>query len=97
LDISQAAIDNTRKRLGAVSDRINWLVDDITTANLPPQQYDVWHDRAVFHFLTLPAQQAAYIRQVLSAVKPGGHLIMATFGVDGPQKCSGLVKISLHF
>ncbi len=90
LDISQAAIDTTRQRLGTVAERVNWLVDDITTANLPPQQYDVWHDRAVFHFLTLPAQRAAYIRQVLSAVKPGGHIIMATFGVNGPEKCSGL-------
>jgi 2-polyprenyl-3-methyl-5-hydroxy-6-metoxy-1,4-benzoquinol methylase len=90
LDISQAAIDTTRKRLGEVSDRVNWLVDDITTADLPQQQYDVWHDRAVFHFLTLPAQRAAYVRQVLNAVKPGGHVIMATFGVDGPEKCSGL-------
>jgi 2-polyprenyl-3-methyl-5-hydroxy-6-metoxy-1,4-benzoquinol methylase len=90
LDISQAAIDTTKQRLGSVADRINWLVDDITTANLPPQQYDVWHDRAVFHFLTLPAQRAAYVRQVLHAVKPGGQIIMATFGVDGPEKCSGL-------
>jgi 2-polyprenyl-3-methyl-5-hydroxy-6-metoxy-1,4-benzoquinol methylase len=90
LDISQAAIDTTKQRLGSVADQINWLVDDITTANLPPQQYDVWHDRAVFHFLTLPAQRAAYVRQVLHAVKPGGQIIMATFGVDGPEKCSGL-------
>jgi SAM-dependent methyltransferase len=90
LDISQAAIDNTRQRLGTVADRVNWLVADITTADLPPQQYDVWHDRAVFHFLTLSAQRAAYVQQVLHAVKPGGHVIMATFGLDGPEKCSGL-------
>jgi 2-polyprenyl-3-methyl-5-hydroxy-6-metoxy-1,4-benzoquinol methylase len=99
LDISQAAIsqkregfanDTTKQRLGEVSDRINWLVADITSADLPAQQYDVWHDRAVFHFLTLPAQRAAYVRQVLHAVKPGGHIIMATFGLDGPEKCSGL-------
>ena len=90
LDISQAAIDTTRQRLGTVAERINWIVADITTADLPSQQYDVWHDRAVFHFLTLPAQRAAYIRQVLSAVKPDGHIIMATFGVNGPEKCSGL-------
>jgi 2-polyprenyl-3-methyl-5-hydroxy-6-metoxy-1,4-benzoquinol methylase len=90
LDISQAAIDTTKQRLVTVADRINWLVDDITTADLPQQQYDVWHDRAVFHFLTLPAQRAAYVRQVLHAVKPGGQIIMATFGINGPQKCSGL-------
>jgi 2-polyprenyl-3-methyl-5-hydroxy-6-metoxy-1,4-benzoquinol methylase len=90
LDISQAAIDTTKQRLGSVADRINWLVADITTVDLPSQQYDVWHDRAVFHFLTLPAQRAAYVRQILDAVKPGGHIIMATFGSDGPEKCSGL-------
>lgn len=90
LDISQAAIDNTKQRLGTVADRVNWLVADITIVDLPSQQYDVWHDRAVFHFLTLPAQRVAYVRQVLDAVKPGGHVIIATFGLDGPQKCSGL-------
>lgn len=90
LDISQAAIDTTRQRLGKVADRVNWLVADITTADLPSQQYDVWHDRAVFHFLTQPAQRVAYVRQVLDAVKPGGHVIIATFGLGGPQKCSGL-------
>jgi 2-polyprenyl-3-methyl-5-hydroxy-6-metoxy-1,4-benzoquinol methylase len=90
LDISQAAIDTTRQRLSKVADRVNWLVADITTADLPSQQYDVWHDRAVFHFLTLPAQRAAYVRQVLDAVKHGGHVIIATFGLDGPEKCSGL-------
>ncbi|WP_373545103.1 class I SAM-dependent methyltransferase [Chamaesiphon sp.] len=90
LDISQAAIDTTRQRLGTVAERINWIVADITTADLPSQQYNVWHDRAVFHFLTLPAQRAAYVRQVLDAVKPGGHVIIATFGLDGPEKCSGL-------
>jgi SAM-dependent methyltransferase len=90
LDISQAAIDTTRQRLGKVADRLNWLVADITTVDLPAQKYDVWHDRAVFHFLTLPAQRAAYVRQVLHAVKPGGHVIMATFGLGGPEKCSGL-------
>nr|WP_315874942.1 class I SAM-dependent methyltransferase [Chamaesiphon minutus] len=98
LDISQAAIsqregfanDTTRQRLSTVAERINWLVTHIVTADLPSQQYDVWHDRAVFHFLTLPAQRAAYVRQVLDAVKPGGHVIIATFGLDGLEKCSGL-------
>ena len=90
MDISQAAIDTTRQRLGTVAERVNWLVANIVTADLPSQQYDVWHDRAVFHFLTLPAQRVAYVRQVLDAVKPSGHVIIATFGLDGPQKCSGL-------
>ncbi len=90
LDLAQTAIDTTKQRLGTLADRVNWLVDDITMVNLPLQQYDLWHDRAVFHFLTLPEQRIAYVRQVLHAVKPGGHVIMATFGLDGPQKCSGL-------
>jgi hypothetical protein len=68
---------------------------------LPAQAYDVWHDRAVFHFLTEPSQRLAYVRQVASAVKPGGHVIVGTFGPEGPSKCSGLDVIrydadSLH-
>jgi hypothetical protein len=57
---------------------------------LPAQAYDVWHDRAVFHFLTEPAQRAAYVAQVRRAVRPGGHVIVAAFGPDGPLQCSGL-------
>ena len=79
-----------KQRLGAVADRVNWLFADITQANLLPQRYDLWHDRAVFHFLTLPVQRAAYVQKVLDAVKPGSHVIMATFGLDGHEKCSGL-------
>ena len=90
LDISQAAIRHTRDRLGSNSDSVQWLVADITQAELPARSYDVWHDRAVFHFLTKPTERLAYVRQVTSAVKPGGHVIVGTFGPEGPHMCSGL-------
>ena len=80
LDISQAAIDVNRKRLGKAFERVHWLVADVTQVELPRSAYDVWHDRAVFHFLTLLGDRAAYIRQVAHAVKPGGHVIVNTFG-----------------
>jgi 2-polyprenyl-3-methyl-5-hydroxy-6-metoxy-1,4-benzoquinol methylase len=90
LDISQTAIDANKRRLANSSERIHWLAADITTAELEPSAYDVWHDRAVFHFLTAPVARAAYLRQVTRAVKPGGHVIVSTFGPEGPTKCSGL-------
>jgi len=90
LDISPTAIEVARKRLGNNAARVTWLAADITAAELPAHRYDVWHDRAVFHFLTEPQQRAAYVRQVARAVKPGGHVIVATFGPEGPQQCSGL-------
>jgi SAM-dependent methyltransferase len=90
LDISPAAIEHARERLGSASPRVTWLVAGITKARLPAHSYDVWHDRAVFHFLTEPAQRLAYVREVTSAVKPGGHVIAGAFGPEGPGKCSGL-------
>lgn len=90
LDISQTAINVTKKRLGAASENIHWLVGDITRAELEPCSYDVWHDRAVFHFLTAADARMAYVRQVAKAVKAGGHVIVSTFGPEGPTKCSGL-------
>jgi len=90
LDISQVAIDATRQRLGAAGTAVTWWVADITQAVLPAARYDLWHDRAVFHFLTDEAQRKAYVRLVLRAVKPGGHVIVATFGPEGPTQCSGL-------
>ncbi len=80
---------------------MNWLVADITEAELEPGAYDVWHDRAVFHFLTASEQRVAYVRNVAHAVRPGGHVIVSTFGPEGPTKCSGLDVIrydaeSLH-
>jgi SAM-dependent methyltransferase len=90
LDISQAAIEVSQKRLGVASERVHWLVADITKVELPPSAYDVWHDRAVFHFLTAASDRAAYVRQVARAVRRGGHVIVSTFGLEGPMKCSGL-------
>jgi len=101
LDISQASINASRKRLGSASERISWRVADITRVELDASAYDVWHDRAVFHFLTEESDRLAYVRQVARAVRRGGHVIVSTFGPDGPTKCSGLGVIrydadSLH-
>jgi SAM-dependent methyltransferase len=101
LDVSQTAVDVTKRRLGAASESVHWLVGDITTIKLEPCTYDVWHDRAVFHFLTSSDERIAYVGQVARAVKTGGHVIISTFGPEGPTKCSGLEVIrydaeSLH-
>lgn len=90
LDISAAAIEVARSRLGASGASVDWITGDITTVRLPTSRYDVWHDRAVFHFLTRADDRAAYVQQVARAVKLGGHVIVATFGLEGPEKCSGL-------
>jgi len=90
LDVSQAAIDVTKSRLRSAADQVRWIVADITQIELEPRAYDLWHDRAVFHFLTAPDQRAAYVRQVARSVRPGGHVIVSTFGPEGPSKCSGL-------
>jgi ubiquinone/menaquinone biosynthesis C-methylase UbiE len=90
LDLSGAALAVARRRLGPAADRVTWIEADVTQAELPAHGYDVWHDRAVFHFLTDPADRAAYVAQVLRAVKPGGHVIVASFAEDGPERCSGL-------
>ena len=101
LDISQTAIDVTKKRLGPAAERVYWLVADITRAKLAPGAYDIWHDRAVFHFLSDDKQRSSYVRQVMRAVRPGGHVVVSTFGPEGPTKCSGLEVVrydadSLH-
>ncbi len=90
LDLSGAALQAARSRLGSRERLVRWIEADITQADLPPGRYDIWHDRAVFHFLTDPADRAAYVRTVLRSVKPGGHVIVATFAEDGPLQCSGL-------
>jgi len=89
LDLSAAALDTARKRLGAKGEEVKWIVGDATLWE-PPQTYDVWHDRAAFHFLTDATQQAAYMERLKRALKTEGHLIMGTFALDGPEKCSGL-------
>lgn len=101
LDVSRIAIDVTKKRLGSASEGVQWIAADIVNGELATNAYDVWHDRAVFHFLTTMDQRVAYIRQVAHAVKPGGHVLVSTFGPEGPTKCSGLEVVrydaeSLH-
>jgi 2-polyprenyl-3-methyl-5-hydroxy-6-metoxy-1,4-benzoquinol methylase len=90
LDISETAIEITKRRLGPAAKGIQWIVADLSGAELGVHTYDVWHDRAVFHFLTTLDQRVAYVRQVSRAVKPGGHVIVSTFGKEGPARCSGL-------
>jgi trans-aconitate methyltransferase len=89
LDLSKAALDVARLRLGSLADRVSWITADVT-AWQPQRAYDVWHDRAAFHFLTEESDRAAYVTRLVRGVKPGGHIIIATFALDGPEKCSGL-------
>ena len=90
LDISASALQAAQQRLGVRATAVTWIEADITQAQLPGQFYAVWHDRAVFHFLTQPHDRQRYIQAVRHAVKPGGHVIVATFALDGPPQCSGL-------
>lgn len=90
LDISATALHATRRRLGAAGEGVNWLAADVLEANLPAAAFDIWHDRAVFHFLTRDEQRRRYVEQVLHALKPGGFAIVGSFGPQGPDKCSGL-------
>jgi 2-polyprenyl-3-methyl-5-hydroxy-6-metoxy-1,4-benzoquinol methylase len=90
LDVSQAAIDVSQRRLGERAQRVRWIVADITQVELEPRAYEIWHDRAVFHFLTAQDRRASYARQVARSVKLGGYVIVSTFGPEGPPKCSGL-------
>jgi len=90
LDLSAAALAAAKQRIGLPSAKVVWLEADVTKVDLPNHHFDVWHDRAVFHFLTTPEDRAAYVSTVLRAVKPGGHVIVATFAEDGPTQCSGL-------
>jgi len=90
LDLAESALAVSRARLGTRAQSVQWIAADITRAELPAARYDVWHDRAVFHFLTDPADRARYVEQVRKSVKPGGHVIVAAFGPGGPLQCSGL-------
>jgi SAM-dependent methyltransferase len=90
LDLSPSALDLARLRLGAAAHDVTWIEADVLSAALRPGHFDVWHDRAVFHFLTSAADRARYVEQVRTSVKPGGHVLVATFADDGPTRCSGL-------
>lgn len=90
LDVSAEALAIARQRLGEQAHSATWIQADITQAVLPEQHYDLWHDRAVFHFLNRAEDRQRYIETLKRSVKAGGHVIMATFALDGPQQCSGL-------
>jgi len=90
LDISRSAIRHTRARLGTREKAVTWLVGDVTRMKLPEHQYDFWHDRAVFHFLTGDVDRQRYVAAVRRSLKPNGHIVVATFGLAGPERCSGL-------
>jgi 2-polyprenyl-3-methyl-5-hydroxy-6-metoxy-1,4-benzoquinol methylase len=90
LDLSAAALAVAKQRLDKHSNAVHWMENDITRAEFPLHRFDIWHDRAVFHFLTSAEDRQAYVERVMHAVRPGGHVIIATFAEDGPEKCSGL-------
>jgi SAM-dependent methyltransferase len=89
LDISGAALEASVRRLGENAVNVRWIEADITQYPLD-EECDLWHDRAVFHFLTDLDDRRAYLRAMGKAVQPGGHVVISTFGPDGPSKCSGL-------
>lgn len=88
LDIAEAPLARARGRLGVDADRVRWIRADVTSASLEPVQ--LWHDRAVFHFLVAPESREAYRRVLLDTLVPGGTLVLGTFAPDGPERCSGL-------
>jgi SAM-dependent methyltransferase len=90
VDISPRALAHARARLGATADGVRWIEADILTDALPAETFDVWHDRAVFHFLTSGPDRERYRDRMRRSVRPGGHAIVATFADDGPARCSGL-------
>lgn len=89
LDVSEAAIERNRRRLGARASQIQWIIADVTVG-LCLGTFDVWHDRAVFHFLTTPDDRVAYRELLLQTVPVGGYAVIGSFALDGPEKCSGL-------
>ena len=90
LDISANAIESSKERLGTKANDVDWIVADITATDLGAEYYDVWHDRAVFHFLVDENDRRKYVELVMRSLKPNGHVIVASFSLEGPQKCSGL-------
>jgi ubiquinone/menaquinone biosynthesis C-methylase UbiE len=89
LDISAAALEQTRRRLGVRAGAVAWFEADVTEFK-PPHQFALWHDRAVFHFLTEKADRQCYVETMKRALVPEGHAVIATFALDGPLRCSGL-------
>jgi trans-aconitate methyltransferase len=89
LDVAEAALERSRARLGERAADVTWVVADVTEWR-PEARFDLWHDRAVFHFLTEAGDRAGYRGALVSALAPGGHAVIATFAPDGPERCSGL-------
>ena len=91
LDLSEAALAAAKARIGRRAERqVQWIVADVTVWEPRAAAYDVWHDRAAFHFLTEERDRTAYVARLTKAMKPGGHAIIGTFAPDGPDRCSGL-------
>ncbi|WP_024326338.1 class I SAM-dependent methyltransferase [Thioalkalivibrio sp. AKL19] len=90
VDLSGAALAKARERIGTRASEVVWQEADVLGYAFPEASFDVWHDRAVFHFLTDPDQRARYARQMRRALRPGGHVVIGTFAPDGPETCSGL-------
>lgn len=90
LDVSSTALEAARRRLGDRAAGVTWLEADVLTHAFPSAAFDVWHDRAVFHFLTAARDRERYVEQVRRAMRPGGYVLVATFAESGPTKCSGL-------
>ena len=90
LDLAPSALAVARQRLGERAGLVTWVADNVLDAPLPSARYAVWHDRAVFHFLTNPSDRARYVAQARRAIRPGGHAMVASFSLEGPPKCSGL-------
>lgn len=89
LDLSKAALSESKRRLGDLATGVDWIVGDITQW-IPSRRYDIWHDRAVFHFLTNADDRAAYAKRLSDGLTTSGALIIATFAPSGPERCSGL-------
>jgi ubiquinone/menaquinone biosynthesis C-methylase UbiE len=90
LDLSMTALEQSKKRLGEAASQVTWIEGDVLEFLLPAGRYAIWHDRAVFHFLTSAADRRRYVTQLRSALRPGGQVILATFSSEGPERCSGL-------
>lgn len=90
LDVSEAALERVRRRLGDRAGEVEWVRADVTRWRPPGPRWDLWHDRATFHFLIDESDRRAYRETLLAALRPGGHAVIATFGPDGPDRCSGL-------
>jgi ubiquinone/menaquinone biosynthesis C-methylase UbiE len=91
VDLSSAALEVARKRLGQRAEQVTWIAADVTTLQVPDGSFDLWHDRAALHFLIAPEAAQAYVRVATRAITPGGHAVISSFAADGPERCSGLL------